>query len=113
MRVPNPDEKCIGYRLNILGVRVWKDHCQLVARDSRGAWTPFGPPRPLPVKIPEDPSRVGSDALLITALQYEAERPGSDIRDVLAQKKDFEAALYESGNDSDASESRCVKRNLP
>ena len=29
MRVPNRRERCIGYRLNIIGVRVWKDRYQL------------------------------------------------------------------------------------
>jgi hypothetical protein len=100
-RVPNPVEQYIGYRLNILGVRVWKDRCQLIAR--RGdQWMPLGPSRPLPVKIPHDPAQIGTDTLLLTALQFDAEQPGSDIREVLAQTKDFETALRDGLDDSRA-----------
>lgn len=95
MRVPDRVGKCIGYRLNILGVRVWKDYCRLVAKDTTGKWTPLGPPRSLPIDIPNDPSSIASDALLLTAYQYEVERPGSDLRDILAQTKDFDFALSE------------------
>jgi hypothetical protein len=91
--------KCIGYRLNILGVRVWKDYCRLVAKDASGKWTPLGPPRSLPISIPNDPSSIASDALLLTIYQYEVERPGSDLRDILAQIKDLDLALSEEPSD--------------
>ncbi len=97
MRAPNPDDKCIGYRLNILGVRVWSDRCQLVAKDADGSWIPLGPSRPLPVYVPADPARIApDDTLVLTAYQYDMERPGSDLRAVLARTKDFETALAES-----------------
>lgn len=96
-RVPDPVHQYIGYRLNILGIRVWRDFCQLVAKDGHGEWMPIGAPRPLPVYIPDNPSHAESDALVLTALQYDSERPGSDIRDVLSQRKPFDQALRDEG----------------
>jgi hypothetical protein len=98
VRVPDQAANYIGYRLNILGVRVWRDHCQLVAADGRGQWTPIGAPRSLPVYVPSDASSIGLDALLLTAYQYDKEQPGSDLRQVLAQTKDFDVALSENGH---------------
>jgi len=78
---------------------VWKNYCRLVAKDATGAWTPLGPPRPLPIYIPNEPSSIASDALLLTIYQYELERPGSDLREILAQAKDFDLALNEDHSD--------------
>jgi hypothetical protein len=50
----------------------------------------------LPIIVPTDAADLGSDPLLITAFQYEHERPGSDLYDVLAQRKDFDAALNQA-----------------
>lgn len=100
MRVPNREARCIGYRLNILGVRVWKDRCCLVAKNRHGEWEPFGPPRALPLMIPTDPTLIGSDSLLLTAHQYHLERPGSDLLPLLAQTKDFDVALSEDNHSS-------------
>lgn len=94
-RVTDRFERSIGYRLNILGVRVWADRCQLVARDAQGLWTPFGSPRQLPLLIPDDKLDLDSDTLLLTALQYQSEFPRSDLREVLAQRKSFDLALHE------------------
>jgi hypothetical protein len=109
LRVPDRSGEFIGYRLNILGVRVWKNYCRLVAKDATGAWTPLGPPRPLPIIIPGDPSSIASDALLLTIYQYDVERPGSDLRQVLAQNKEFELAL---GEDQANHETSKVARKL-
>ena len=84
--------------MNILGIRVWKDRCQLVGRNQRGEWTTFGPTRSLPVHVPHDISEIGSDTLILTAYQYDSERPGSDIRDVLALNRNFDEALYDNGS---------------
>ena len=92
MRVTNKDQQCIGYRLNLLGVRAYRDHCQLVARVGE-EWVPIGSPRSLPVEVPEDIAIAGDDALVITAYQYDQERPGSDLKDVLARRKGFDAAF--------------------
>jgi hypothetical protein len=43
----------IDYCLNILGIRVWKESCQLIAK-SNGDWTFIGPKWDLPVEIPID-----------------------------------------------------------
>jgi hypothetical protein len=94
VRVADRQRRCIAYRLNILGVCVWKDHCQLIAQDRSGHWDPLGPPRRLPIVIPKDPRFSESDPLLLTAYQYAIERPGSDLAAVLAQKTCFEKALY-------------------
>ena len=41
MRVPEPATQYIGYRLNLLGVRVYRGHCHLVARVAND-WVPIG-----------------------------------------------------------------------
>ena len=87
--------RCIDYRLNILGIRVGDNYCQLIAK-CYGAWTPFGPRRSLPVKIPATPAELqdaASDVLRMTAYQYQAERPKSDLAAVLSQTRSFEAAF--------------------
>jgi hypothetical protein len=96
LRVVMKQEQCIGYRLNIIGVRVYRNYCQLSAR-SGDQWLTVGPVRDLPIIIPSDPAQFGMDPLLLTAYQYDQEQPGSDLRDVLAQRKDFDAALNDSG----------------
>ena len=85
----------IDYCLNILGLRVWKDACQLIAK-ADGNWTFIGPKWDLPIEIPTDEQSLkgaGSDTLRLTAWQYEREHPGTDIREILLQTKNFEAAL--------------------
>jgi hypothetical protein len=94
MRVVNPTQQCIGYRLNLLGVRAYRTYCQLVAR-SGDEWVVIGAPRPLPIEVPEDLREIGSDPLLLTAFQYDRECPGTDLWDVLAQRKAFDQALGE------------------
>ena len=94
MRVVDREKKWIGFRLNLLGVRVWKDgRCQLVARNRDGRWDTLGPSRRLPVHIPDDVAVIGTDTLLLTAYQYEHEKPGSDLRALLEQSSDFEDAV--------------------
>jgi hypothetical protein len=92
MRITNAEKSFIGYRLNILGVRVYSGYCQLIARVGDD-WATIGSPRNLPVVVPTDPHLAGSDPLLLTAFQYEQEKPGSDLLDVLAGRKDFHSAL--------------------
>lgn len=96
MRVPDRNSGCVGYRLNIIGVGVWKDYCQLLAKDRFGVWQPFGPTRPLPVVVPADPAGIMSDPLLLTAYHYNKEHPGSDLIALLARHKVFDEALQES-----------------
>jgi hypothetical protein len=96
MRVVDLTNQSIGYRLNILGVRVWKDRCQLVAKNGHGHWETLGAPRPLPVHVPARLEDIGSDALIQTAYQYDREKPGSDLREVLAQKRPFEEVMSEA-----------------
>jgi hypothetical protein len=93
----NPDlaNRHIDYCLNILGVRVWKNACQLIARTDED-WTFIGPKWDLPVEIPANEQGLkgaGSDTFRLTAWQYEKEHPGSDITEVLSQRKDFDVAL--------------------
>ena len=85
----------IDYCLHILGIRVWEKSCQLIAKD-RGEWTTIGPKWDLPIEIPKDAKSLkGADAdtLRLTAWQYEQEHPGTDMREVLSQRKDFASAL--------------------
>jgi hypothetical protein len=109
VRVADPFAGCIGYKLNILGVRVLRDHCLLIAKDAAGKWAPLGPSRSLPLQIPDDPGTVASDALLLTVYQYDLERPGSDLRAVLAQTKNFDVALNENANASTSTDSLISK----
>src|SRR5256885_1169101 len=94
--VINKQEGWIGHRLNILGVRVWGDStCQLVAR-TEGGWLPLGPPRSLPVAVPTNAEQLlnaAHDPLLITAYQYMAEYPHSDLAALLSKRKDFHTVL--------------------
>lgn len=85
----------IGYRLHIIGIRVWRDSCQLVAK-SGSEWITLGSQRDLPVQVPrnaEELKAAASDPLVLTAYQYMTEHPESDLADLLAKRKDFEAAL--------------------
>jgi hypothetical protein len=93
VRVTNQAERHISYHLNILGLRVWEDRFQLVAKDRSGHWVPLGSARPLPMMLPDDPDRIDGNPLLLTAYQFDLERPGSDLRSVLAKTRDFEEAL--------------------
>jgi hypothetical protein len=105
VRIVNRSGRWIGHRLNILGIRVWGDACQLVARNGT-EWIPLGPPRELPVQIPrnaEELRAAASDPLRLTAYQYVTEHPGSDLAELLAKRKDFETALQ---SESAASASR-------
>lgn len=93
MRVVNKLERYVSYRLNILGIRVWEDRCHLVARNRDGEWMQLGRAHSLPVRLPQDPAEIDADPLLLTAYQYDLERPGSDLRDVLSQTRAFDDAL--------------------
>ena len=91
----NKEEGWIGHRLNILGVRVWGDKCQLVAKTDR-EWMTLGPPRRLPIEVPrnaDDLTRAAHDPLLITAYQYMAEYPHSALAALLSKTKDFDTVL--------------------
>ena len=87
----------IDYCLKQLGIRVWSDSCQLIAKGN-GNWGPLGPKWDLPIDVPQDAATLktaGSDPLRLTAWQYLNEHPGSDICEVLSQRKDFHDALDE------------------
>jgi CheY-like chemotaxis protein len=87
----------IDYCLPTLGIRVSKSACRMIAKVD-GAWLPIGSPRDLPVALPAGSTALASvagDALLLTAWQYEQEHPGTDVRQVLFQSKEFHTALAE------------------
>jgi hypothetical protein len=93
--VINKEQGWIGHRLNMLGIRVWPDRCQLVAKAGK-EWITLGPPRNLPFDIPKNADELASaadDPLLITAYQYVAEFPDSDLMDMLSKRKDFESVI--------------------
>lgn len=71
---------------------MYRDYCQLSAKSGTD-WFVVGPMRALPVMVPNDPAEIGTDPLLLTAYQYDQEHPGSDLYDVLAQRKDFDEAI--------------------
>jgi hypothetical protein len=97
VRIVNRNGRWIGHRLNILGIRVWENACQLVARNGT-EWITLGPPRDLPVQVPrnaEELRSAASDPLRLTAYQYVTEHPGSDLAELLAKGKDFETAMQD------------------
>jgi hypothetical protein len=91
MRVVIAEEGCVDYRLHILGIRIWREYAQLIARDGE-PWKPIGPEYLLPISLPDKPDELKgspSDVLRLTAWQYDQEHPGSDLRAALLQKVDF------------------------
>jgi hypothetical protein len=102
MRVVNLSAGVIDYRLNILGVRVSEHSCQLIAKGVNG-WDTLGPRWDLPVHVPrtsDELKQVASDTLRMTAYQYNVERPGSDIVEVLSRARDFAVALHDTTDPS-------------
>ncbi len=95
-----PHEGWIGFRLNILGIRVWRDgSCQLVAKNEN-QWVTLGPRRELPVQVPrtaEELKRAASDPLRLTAYQYVLEHQSTDLAELLGTRKTFDSALLDSG----------------
>ena len=97
VRVASPDGCFIDYRLNILGIRVWEDSCQLISR-SGAEWITLGPRLDLPVHVPQnakEPQAAAAEPLRLTAYQYCAESPGSDLGGILNKTEDFSAALHD------------------
>jgi hypothetical protein len=97
VKVVNRRERWIGFRLNILGLRVWDDGCQLAARNGE-QWVTLGPRRSLPVSVPvtaTELEEVASDPLRLTAYQYVLEHPGSDLAELLAGQKSFDSGLLD------------------
>lgn len=94
LKVAQGERGAIDYRLNILGIRVFEHSCQLIARNGR-QWAPLGPPRTLPVYVPQNSGELieaATDALLLTAYQYAQEHPASDLASVLGKGKNFVTA---------------------
>jgi hypothetical protein len=96
MKIVNRDAGMIDYRLNQLGIRVWNNAAQLIAKWHETEWATIGPPQKLPVKFPVAPPDLkdaAGDPLRLTAYQFDMECPGTDLRAVLALEKDFKAAV--------------------
>ena len=99
MKVANATAGTIDYRLNILGIRVWENGCQLISKDANGSWSTLGPRWDLPVQVPQNTEELKAavaDTLRLTAYQYVTERPGSDLVEVLRRAVDFQTALNRS-----------------
>lgn len=95
VKVENFAARAVDYRLNILGIRVWEHSCQLIAKVG-DEWSTIGPRWDLPVHIPKDAEELKSaaaESLRLTAYQYCAECPGSDLAEALNETKVFGAAL--------------------
>jgi hypothetical protein len=99
MKVVNRSTATIDYRSRRhLGLRVWKDRCQIIAPVGTD-WTGVGPQLELPLDVPhsvEDfqATEDVSNVLRTTAFRYELEQPGSDLFAVLMKEKTFESALH-------------------
>ncbi len=95
MKVVNSETQSIDYRLNIMGIRIWQDKCQLIARH-QGRWAPLGPRHELPVFVPRTREQLqffSDDPLRLTAYQYTLEHPDSDIPLALGKSVDFGSIL--------------------
>jgi len=100
MRVVDRAARLIDYRLNILGIRVWEDACQLISRSAQ-EWSALGPRWDLPVHVPRNADELkaaAADTLRLTAYQYNSERPGSDLAEVLSKTKNFDSALMDAAD---------------
>lgn len=94
-RYADKEKNHIDYCLQLLGIRVWDKTCQLIAKGN-GDWGALGPKWDLPIQVPHGADALktaGSDTLRLTAWQYVQEHPGTDITEVLSQKKRFSVAL--------------------
>ena len=100
MKVVNLITATIDYRSRRnLGLRVWKDRCQIIApMDSE--WIEVGPQLELPLEVPSSVedfhATAGEDvsnAFRVAAFCYELEQPYSDLVAVLTKEKTFENAL--------------------
>ena len=98
MKVVNSSTATIDYRSRRnLGLRVWKDRCQIIAPlDSE--WVEVGPQLELPLEVPSSVEDFQAtedvpSALRGAAFRYELEQPGSDLVAVLNKEKTFENAL--------------------
>jgi hypothetical protein len=94
MRVVNRNLEAIGYRLNLLGIRVYRHYAHLVARFGT-EWVTIGPPRDLPIEVLRELREIGSNTLLLTAYQNTQENPCTDLYDVLNGRTNFDDALAE------------------
>ncbi len=97
MKTINSDRTCIVYSRGNFGVRVWKDGCQAVARDSEGAeWTGREQVHSLPV--PDLSLAMPQSGLqTITALALEVAHPlqseSVELGKVLRGDFSFEKAI--------------------
>jgi len=88
LKLEHRENGAVDYRMNLLGIRVSNGAAQLIAKD-RGGWTTLGPVHYLPLQVPSNTVELkaaSNDTLLLTAYQYHAEHPDSDLRAVLAQQ---------------------------
>jgi hypothetical protein len=88
LKLEHRENGAVDYRMNLLGIRVSNGSAQLIAKD-RGEWTTLGPVHYLPLQVPSNTVELkaaSNDTLLLTAYQYQAEHPDSDLRAVLAQQ---------------------------
>lgn len=95
VRVASPGGRFIDYRLNILGIRVWENSCQLISRSGE-EWTTIGPRWDLPMHVPQNSEELraaAAEPLRLTAYQYCADSPGSDLARMLSQVEDFSVAM--------------------
>ena len=75
-----PFGKPTDYLLNLLGIRVWKDECQLISWSGE-EWVAIGPRHRLPLEMPVDLSQ--ADGLLLTAIQFDYAHPEAGLLDRL------------------------------
>lgn len=96
MRVVNKHKRCISYTLNILGIRVFEEKCELIAKHG-DQWVPIGNAKQLPldVQLAADPQ---SDPLLLTISQYSVTFPDSDLVAVLRGARSIDQALNGSAS---------------
>ena len=87
-------QDAVDYRLNLLGIRIWDGHCCLIAKGQDG-WRPIGPVHILPIHMPTRHELRNSSAgvLRVTAHQYQAEHPDSNLAQRLLTSQPEEREL--------------------
>jgi DNA-binding response OmpR family regulator len=86
-RVEDRNAQHVDYYLGVLGIRVTKSTCRLLAKVGNG-WQELGPDRSLPIALPSTPSEVlvaRDDLVALMAWQYEHEHPSTDLRATLTR----------------------------
>jgi hypothetical protein len=92
MRSVNKQKGYVAYTLNILGIKVFSDWCQLIARHGND-WVEIGVRRMLPLDLSEATKDGSTDPVVLTIMQYHSVCPHDGLMDVVQGKKNINEVL--------------------